>query len=178
MIRYATLFSFSLICVLLTPFSARAVTIPGGTSLMVRTVDQLSSSDKAGKSFAARLDVNLVVKGRVVIPAGSKVYGRVESSRSAGRAFGQSKLALSLRKIVVDGRPVAIATGSYEEVGPRSGRKTARRTAAGALVGFAAGGPVVGAAIGAATGLIGKGKSVEAPAGTLFEFRLTRPVSV
>jgi hypothetical protein len=130
------------------------------------------------KSFAARLDANLVVKGKVVIPAGSKVYGRIEASNAAGRAFGQSKLALSLRKIVVDGRPVAIATGNYEESGARSGRKTARRTAAGALIGFAAGGPAVGAAIGAASGLIGKGKSVEMPAGTLFEFRLTRPVSV
>ena len=61
--------TFSLICVLLTPFAARAVTIPGGTSLLVRTVDQVSSSDKAGKSFAARLDVNLVVKGRVEYPS-------------------------------------------------------------------------------------------------------------
>jgi hypothetical protein len=68
---------------LLTPFAARAVIIPDGTSLFVRTVDQVSSSDKAGKSFAARLDSNLVVKGKVVIPAGSKVYGRVESSRSS-----------------------------------------------------------------------------------------------
>jgi hypothetical protein len=176
MIRYATVFSFSLICVLLTPFSARAVTIPGGTSLMVRTVDQLSSSDKAGKSFAARLDDNLVVRGRVVIPAGSKVYGRIDSSKSAGRAFGQSKLALSLRKIVVDGRPVAIATGEFEESGTRSGRKTARRAAAGTLIGFALGGPAVGAAVGAATGLIGQGKSIEAPAGTLLEFRLARSV--
>jgi hypothetical protein len=134
-------------------------------------VGQVSSSDKAGKSFAARLDVNLVVKGRLVTSAGSKVYGRVESSRSAGRAFGKSKLALSLRRIVVDGRPVAIATGNYEESGPRSGRKTAGRAAAGALVGFAFGGPAAVAAI----GLIGQGKSVEAPAGTLFEFRLTRP---
>ena len=178
MTRYATAFTFSLICVLLTPFAARAVTVPSGTSLLVRTVDHVSSSGKAGKSFAARLDVNLVVKGRVVIPAGSKVYGRVESSRSAGRAFGQSKLALSLRKIVVDGRPVAIATGNYEESGPRSGRKTAGRAAAGALVGVAFGGPAAGAAIGAATGLIGQGKSIEAPPGTLFEFRLTRPVSL
>jgi hypothetical protein len=104
---------------LLTPFAARAVTIPDGTSSFVRTVDQVSSNDKAGKSFAARLDSNLVVKGKVVIPAGSKVYGRVESSKSAGRAFGQSKLALSLRKVVVDGRPVAIATGNYEQSGPR-----------------------------------------------------------
>lgn len=178
MTRLVTTFTLSLICVFLTPFAARAVTIPSGTSLLVRTVDSLSSNDAAGKSFAARLDSNLVVKGKVVIPAGSKVYGRVESSRSAGRAFGQSKLSLSLRKIVVDGRPVAIATGSYEQAGPRSGRKTAGRTAAGALVGAAFGGPAAGAAIGAATGLIGKGKSVDAPAGTLFEFRLTQPVSV
>jgi hypothetical protein len=176
MIRYAIVFSFSLICVLLTPFSARAVTVPGGTSLMVRTVDPLSSSDKAGKSFAARLDDDLVVKGRIVIPAGSKVYGRIDSSKSAGRAFGQSKLALSLRKIVVDGRPVAIATGEFDESGTRSGRKTARRAAAGTLIGFALGGPAVGAAVGAATGLIGKGQSIEAPAGTLLEFRLARSV--
>ena len=88
MTRFVTTFTLSLICVLLTPFAARAVTIPSGTSLLVRTVDRLSSNDAAGKSFAARLDSNLVVKGKVVIPAGSKVYGRVESSRSAGRAFG------------------------------------------------------------------------------------------
>jgi hypothetical protein len=178
MIRSATVFSLSLICVLLTPFAAQAVTIPGGTSLMVRTVDQLSSSDKAGKSFAARLDDNLVVKGRVVIPAGSKVYGRVDSSKSAGRAFGKSELALSLRKIVVDGRPVAIATGEFEESGPRSGRKTARRAAAGTLIGFALGGPALGAAIGASTGFIGQGKAIEAPAGTLLEFRLARSVAL
>ena len=45
------------------------------------------------------------------------------------------------------------------------------------LVGAAFGGAAAGAAIGAATGLIGKGKSVEAPAGTLLEFRLARSVS-
>jgi hypothetical protein len=134
----------------------------------------VSSSDKAGKSFAARLDTDIVAKDRVVIPAGSRVYGRVESSKSAGRAFGQSKLALSLRKIVVNGRPVEIATGNYEESGPRSGRKTAGRAAAGAAIGAAFGGP----AAGAATGLIGRGKSVEAPTGTLFEFRLTQQVSL
>lgn len=178
MTRYAFAFTFSLICSLLTPFTARAVIIPSGTSLWVRTLDPVSSSDKAGKSFAARLDTDIVVKARVVIPVGSKVYGRVESSKSAGRAFGQSKLALSLRKIVVNGRPIEIATGNYEESGPRSGQKTAGRAAAGAAIGAAFGGPAAGAAIGAATGLIGRGKSVEAPTGTLFEFRLTQQVSL
>jgi hypothetical protein len=178
MTRHATAVTLSLICVFLTPFAARAVTVPSGTTLLVRTADRVSSNDGAGKSFAARLDANLVVKGKVAARVGSKVYGRVESSRSAGRAFGQSKLSLSLTKIVVDGRPIAIATGNYEQSGPRSGRKTAGRTAAGALVGAAFGGAAAGAAIGAATGLIGQGKSVEAPAGTLFEFRLTRSVSL
>jgi hypothetical protein len=83
-------------------------------------------------------------------------------------ALGRSKLALSLTRMVVKGRPVAIATGNYEQAGARSGRKTAGRAAAGAAVGAAFGGP----AAGAATGLIGKGQSVVAPAGTLFESEL------
>jgi hypothetical protein len=78
----------------------------------------------------------------------------------------------------VDGRPVAIATGEFEESGTRSGRKTARRAAAGTLIGFALGGPALGAAIGASTGLIGQGKAIEAPAGTLLEFRLARSVAL
>jgi hypothetical protein len=68
--------------------------------------------------------------------------------------------------------------GNYEQSGPRSGRKTAGRAAAGSLVGFALGGPAAGAAIGAATGLIDQGKSVDAPPGTLLEFRLTRVVTL
>lgn len=201
MTKYTFAFTFTLICFLLTPFAARAVTVPAGTFLWVRTLDPVSSSDKAGKSFAARLDANLVVNNRVVIPAGSKVYGYIESSKSTGSAFRHSKLALSLREILVNGRPLTITTATYEESGSRSGRKTDSRTAAafgGATVGAAGSaigaafagpvasaaigaaqsiiGPAVGAAIGATTGLIGQPKSIEEPVGALFEFRLTQPV--
>ena len=124
MTKYTFAFTFTLICFLLTPFAARAVTVPAGTFLWVRTLDPVSSSDKAGKSFAARLDANLVVNNKVVIPAGSKVYGYIESSKSTGSAFGHSKLALSLREILVNGRPLTITTATYEESGSRSGRKT------------------------------------------------------
>ena len=113
MTRLVTTFTLSLICFLLTPFAARAVTIPSGTSLLVRTVDRLSSNDAAGKSFAARLDSNLVVKGKVVIPAGSKVYGRIESSESAGRAFGQA--AGALIGFAAGGPAVGAATGLIGE---------------------------------------------------------------
>jgi hypothetical protein len=103
---------------LLPPLHGLASTVPSGTVLSVRTLEPVSSVDKAGKKFAAQLDTNLIVKGRVTAPAGSVVYGRVESSRSAG----QSKLELSLTQIVANGRPVAIATESYEESGHRIGR--------------------------------------------------------
>ena len=204
MTKYFIALSFSL-CALLTSLPGRASTLPSGTVLSVRTLEPVSSGDKAGKKFAAQLDANLIVKGRVTAPAGSVVYGRVEPSRSAG----QSKLALSLTQIVVNGRPVAIATESYEESGPRIGRTTAGRatggtamstigsttagyaigvlgTVIGAALGVPAAGTVIGTlgaafgapAAGAATGLIGQRKSVVAPPGTPFAFRLARSVSL
>jgi hypothetical protein len=203
MTKYFIAFSFSL-CALLTPLPGRASTLPSGTVLSVRTLEPVSSGDKAGKTFAAQLDTSLIVKGRVTAPAGSVVYGRVESSRSAR----QSKLALSLTQIVVNGRPVAIATERYEESGPRIGRTTAGKAvggtaiatvgsttagyaigALGTVIGAALGVPAAGAAIGtlgtafgapavgSATGLIGQHKSLVAPPGTPFAFRLARPVS-
>ena len=60
-----------------------AAIIPAGTTLVVRTIDGISSNDKAGKRFAGKLDSSLVVSGNVVVPAGSKVYGRVNNSQSA-----------------------------------------------------------------------------------------------
>ena len=89
------------------PLASRAVTVNDGTALLVRPLDPITSNDKAGKKFTARLDGDLVVEGKVTAHAGSIVYGRVEASRSAGK----SKLALSLTQIMVKGRPVPIATG-------------------------------------------------------------------
>jgi hypothetical protein len=205
MIKYFIALSFCLICTFLAPLLGRASTLPRGTVLSVRTLEPVSSGDKAGKKFAAQLDTNLIVRGKVTAPAGSVVYGRVESSTSAG----QAKLALSLTQIVVNGRPVAIVTQSYEESGPRSGHTTAGKATGGTamatvgsttagyaigvvgtMIGAALGVPGAGVAIGtlgsafgapaagAATGLIGQRKSVVAPPGTSFEFRLARPVSI
>jgi hypothetical protein len=179
MTKYFIALSFSL-CALLTPLPGRASTLPSGTVLSVRTLEPVSSGDKAGKKFSPQLE-----------------------------SAGQSKLALSLTQIVVNGRPVAIATESYVESGPRIGRTTAGRstggtaiaTVGGTTTGYAIGvlGTAIGASIGvplagtaigtlgaafgapaagAATGLIGQRKSVVAPPGTPFAFRLARPVSL
>jgi hypothetical protein len=144
MIKRALALASWLICALLMPLTASAVTVPAGTPLLVRTLDQVSSNDTPGKRFAAQLDADLVAQGKAVAKAGTKVYGRVESSRSAGHALGRSKLALSLTQMVVNGRLVPIATGNFEQAGARSGRKTAGRAGAGAAVGAAFGAPAAG----------------------------------
>ena len=158
-----------------------AATIPAGTTLVVRTIDGISSSDQAGKRFAGKLDSSLVVSGSVVVPAGSKVYGRVNNSQSAGRAFGQSQLSISLTEISVNGKLVRIATSSSMHSGTPSGAKTARGAGAGALIGAAfdgGRGAKRGAAIGAGASLLKPGEAVSVPAGTLLDFQLASPVSL
>jgi hypothetical protein len=166
---------------LITISCARAATIPAGTTLVVRTIDAISSSDQAGKRFAGKLDTSLVVNGNVVAPAGSKVYGRVNNSQSAGRAFGQSQLAISLTEISVNGRLVHIVTKNSLHSGASSGAKTARGAGAGALIGAAfdgGRGAKRGAAIGAGASLLKPGEAVSVPAGTLLDFQLASPLSL
>ena len=158
-----------------------AATIPAGTTLVVRTIDGISSSDKAGKRFAGKLDSSLVVSGNVVAPAGSKVYGRVNNSQSAGRAFGQSQLSISLTEISVNGKLVPIVTKNSLHSGTPSGRKTVRGAGTGALIGAAfdgGSGAAKGAAIGAGASLLRPGQPVAVPGGTLLDFQLASSISL
>ena len=146
----------------------------------MRTIDAISSSDQAGKRFAGKLDTSLVVNGNVVAPAGSKVYGRVNNSQSAGRAVGQSQLSISLTDILINGKLVRIATSSSMHSGASSGAKTARGAGAGALIGAAfdgGRGAKRGAAIGAGASLLKPGEAVSVPAGTLLDFQLASAAS-
>jgi hypothetical protein len=158
-----------------------AATIPAGTTLVVRTIDGISSNDKAGKRFAGKLDSSLVVSGNVVAPAGSKVYGRLNNSQSAGRAFGQSQLSISLTEISINGKLVPIVTKNSLHSGTPSGRKTAGGAGAGALIGAAfdgGSGAAKGAAIGATASLLRPGQPVVVPGGTLLDFQLASPLSL
>jgi hypothetical protein len=170
-----------LIFALFAPCCLRAAVVPAGTMLIVRTLDPLSSSNSPGTRFAARLDANLVVKGEVAAPAGTKVYGRVNSSQAAGRAFGSSTLSISLTDISINGKLVRIATSSSMHSGTPSGAKTARGAGTGALIGAAfdgGRGAKRGAAIGAGASLLQPGQAISVPAGTLLDFKLASSVTL
>jgi hypothetical protein len=165
----------------------KMITVPAGTSILVRMLDTLDSSkNPPGSRFTAVLETNLVVNGRVVVPKGNTVYGRLAEAKQAGRATGSSELQLELTDIVVGGTAYPLLTSDYQVKGSSSGKRSAKRlfggAGLGAIIGGIAGNAGMGAAIGATAGAVGsvaqKGKAVKVPSETLLEFRLQQPASL
>lgn len=155
-----------------------AVSVPAGTTLLVRMVDGASSSDSKGKRFTTTLETDLVAGGVMVAKAGTKVYGRVESAQGAGRFAGKSTLDLRLSELTVGGVLVPIVSGPYAQAGAKSIGKTAKGAAGGAAIGAIAGDAGKGAAIGAVASGLKKGEAVKVPPGTVLEFQLQQPLNV
>ena len=158
-----------------------SVTVPSGTTLLVRMADGVSSNDAKGKRFTTTLDTNLTADGVVVAKAGTRVYGKVEDSNQAGRYAGQSILDIRLTELTVNGEQVSIVTGSFVQSGARSGGKTAKAALVGTAVGSIAGGSKgagKGAAIGAVASGLKKGEAIVIEPGELLEFKLQQPLSV
>ncbi|HEY6263818.1 MAG TPA: hypothetical protein VIW93_03360 [Candidatus Acidoferrum sp.] len=165
----------------------KMITVPAGTTILVRMLDTVDSSkNPPGSRFTATLETNLVVNGKVIVPKGNTVYGRLAESKQAGRATGSSELQLELSDIVVHGTAYPLLTSDYQVKGSSSGKRSAKRVLGGAglgaIIGGIAGNAGMGAAIGATAGVVGsvaqKGKAVNVPSETLLEFRLQQPASL
>jgi hypothetical protein len=170
--------------------ASNKVTVPAGTRLLVRMVDSVDSSkQKAGYRFTANLETNLQLHDEVVAPAGTKVYGRLQNAKSAGRMSGGAELTLELTDIVINGTAYPLLTSDYEVRSQGKGGSTAKKVVGGAglgaLIGGLAGGgkgAAIGLGAGAAAGTTisaaGKGKQVTIPSESLIEFRLQQPVTL
>ena len=174
----------------LAPQSAKRITVPAGTRILIRMIDSIDSSkQKTGYRFTASLETNLQIDDVVVAPRGTMVYGRLAAAQSSGRMSGSSQLTLELTDIMIKGTAYPLLTSAYEMKGQGEGKKTARKVIGGAglgaLIGGVAGGGK-GAGIGAAAGAAGgtaiaaskKGQQVSIPSETLLEFRLQQPASL
>jgi hypothetical protein len=170
--------------------SAKRITVPAGTRILIRMADSVDSSkQKAGYRFTAHLETNLQAEDVVVAPRGTKIYGQLAKASSAGRMSGSSELTLELTDIVINGTAYPLLTSTYEIKGKGEGSKTAKKVIGGAglgaLIGGIAGGGT-GAAIGVAAGAIGgtaiagskKGEQLTIPSESLIEFRLQQPVAL
>ena len=159
----------------------KSVTLPAGTSLLVRMKDGISSKNKAGTPFTTKLEYDLYVEKTKVLPAGTLIYGVVKSSTQARRVRGQSTLDLRLNKIVVAGGPIPVSSSAYAEAGEKAIKDAARGAAAGAAIGGIADGSdgaKKGAAIGAVAGALKRGESITISPGTLLEFKLAKALTV
>jgi len=85
-----------------------AVAIPAGTTLVVQTLNTIHSNDRVGRTFTAQLNQDVVVNGKVVLRAGTKFDGKIESSQA--NPFRSGPLVLNLTDVSVNGRTVPIKT--------------------------------------------------------------------
>lgn len=89
-----------------------AATIPAGTALIARTTEPVSSHERAGALFKAELEQNVVVKGKVLLHAGTPVIGVVEASLGSRPPSGS--LVVNLKAISTNGKNIPVhTTGAY-----------------------------------------------------------------
>jgi hypothetical protein len=172
------------------PPAPKKVTIPAGTALAVRLIDEIDSETaQPGQTFKATLDSPLSVEGDVVVPSGYDVQGHVIDVKSAGKFAGKSELTLQLDRIQVGGKSYSIQTDQYHREGSSRGKNTAAKVGTGAAIGAIVGGIAgggKGAAIGAAAGggigggvqAATKGQQIKLPTETVLNFSLQSPLTV
>lgn len=167
------------------------ITLPAGTSIVVR-VNSTLSSDKnlAGDTFTGTLDQPIVVNDMVIAERGARVDGKVVEATKAGRVKGTSLLSVALTRIrTSDGQNIAISTDPFVREGESSKKADAVKVGVGAAIGAAIGaiagggkGAGVGAASGGAAGggvvLATRGKPVQIDVETKVPFRLANAVSI
>jgi hypothetical protein len=131
--------------------SSLAATIPAGTTLIVRTLNTIHSTDRVGRTFTAQLDQDVAVNGKAVLRAGTKFHGKIEASQANPR--NSQPLTLNLTDVSVNGRtiPVKTVSGYQLENTAKVGRAKTRGISVGPFV---------------------------APHGTKLELRLAQPLNV
>ena len=170
-----------------TPHPSGTV-VPSGTALALTMDSEVSTKDKVvGDSFTATLANDVVVDGKVVFPAGSKITGHVAEAERPGKTSGRGKMVLSYDSISAYGHSYSLDTMGAAIEG-KSGTagdatKVVGGAAAGAILGKILGGKVgtgaaVGAAAGAGAAMMTRGPDPVVKAGATVNITLDRSVTV
>jgi hypothetical protein len=161
-------------------------TIDAGTTIAVRTNEEIKVTKSDGRVFSGAIDQDVRdTRGQVALPRGTYVELLVKE-------VGDNEYALDLDSVSVEGRRLGVEAESggvtaerKEGVGAnsRTGKYVGGGAVIGAIVGAIAGGGKgaaigagVGAAGGAGTQVLTRGKSVSVPSESLVTFRLEQPL--
>lgn len=180
-ISFKWVFGMSLTLALLAGQLTQAtnVTVPAGTSFLVRTTQAMSTSNvSTGHRFTARLEADLVADGVVVASRGSTVYGVVTQAKKSGRLAGKSSLAFTLTDIMINNQMRPVVTSEVSGESANTAGKSAGTTARGAAIGGlidGSSGAKTGAKVGLGASLLTRGNSAGVASGTLLDFRLLQP---
>src|SRR5439155_8167511 len=138
------------------------VTVSSGTEIRLALDKPVgSSASHAGDGFTATITEPVVAGGRVAIPIGSTVRGRVSAATPAKKRPGgkAGSLSLSFERVVTPSGFGAPMSAAVTRVASGSAKKTA-----GIGGGSAAGGT--------------RGEDVELPAGSPLAIRLGQPLTI
>jgi len=166
------------------------VTIPSGTVLGITFSDTIQTNkNRTGDQFSATLTQAAVVKGRELLPAGSRVSMVITGLIKGGTLKTAPVMAFTITDVTLpSGKRYAVEVDTFYEKGRSHATREAVMIGGGAVTGAVIGGAIgdvkgaiIGAVIGAGAGtgaaaLTGR-QNLIYPAGMTFEFTLQEPMA-
>ncbi len=182
----------------------RVFRLPANEIIRVRMDDELSSGNaRVGQRFTTTVVDPVYANGVEVVPAGSKIAGRVTQVQRAGRRSKAGSMSVEFVSLQIPSRATYTIDGALTETergtinvdneSEVEGRSSARRNVifvgggagTGAAIGAIAGGGKgagigagVGAGLGVAGALFSKGDEAKVKAGTEFGVILNRSIAI
>ena len=187
-----------------TSNSGQKLMIPAGTKVPLALKHAISTrGTREGDAVYAETTFPVVANGRVLIPSGTYVQGRISHIKQAGRIKGRAEVLMHFTTLIYPSGYTVLLPGSVENApgvdktrikdeegtiraDSQKGEKiaTAAETAAtGTVIGAASAGGKgaligagIGGAVGTAIGMLTRGNDVKLDAGTTIEMVIQRDV--
>jgi hypothetical protein len=97
-----------------------AFLLPKGTMLRLMVLREVNSRDhKAGHKFVLRVDEDVVIDGKTVIPTGAKAWGEVTAAEGTGSVGKSGRLSARLLYVEAGGKQIPL-DGDRSSKGPDS----------------------------------------------------------
>jgi hypothetical protein len=168
-----------------TPVPPPEIHVAAGKTLVIRVDQRLSAKrsrprEKFTGEFAEDLKDD---SGKVIIPKGSQVTGRVDAAKQRGHFKGAAHLSLRLTSLTLNGKEYPLDTHDLRERKKGKGKRTAAMIGGGSGLGMLIGGVasggtglVIGGLAGAGAGTAGAGltgnRDLVIPAESIVRFKL------